>query len=154
MARGRARIERHGANHAPGGADPIVGLGGALGWDDVGSGVFGSDAEVLETYSLAGTLLVSTGVLRWYPIYAGELLIVHAALGGAPAGSALTLAVKKNGAAVSTPSIAAGAHTATDDVSAAPVVFVAGDFFTVDVTAVGSSSPGTDLVVQLWGTIG
>lgn len=98
-------------------------------------------------YSISGVLAVKDGILRWYPVAEGGVKRVHAAIGVPPAGSGVHIRVKKNGVDFDTLIIAAGTYI-EDSKPSAPDYEV-GDYFTVDVTSVGSSSPGSDLVVQL-----
>lgn len=65
----------------------------------------------------------------------------------APTGQALTGRVNKNGTQVATFSIAAGALNAT--VSGLSVTCLAGDYFTLDVTQVGSGTAGAGLTVVM-----
>ena len=74
---------------------------------------------------------------------------VHVALGTAPTGSSFIVDVKKNGATVyatGKPTVAAGANAG----QAAPpsaVEVADGDFLTFEVTQVGSTVAGSDLVI-------
>jgi hypothetical protein len=97
-------------------------------------------------YSVSGDLEVSDGNLRWYSRAKGTVATVHASVGTAPTGSGVTVQVNQNGSSIGTCTIAAGGHTATFTPAAD---YDSGDYFTVDVNAVGSTTPGSDLVVQL-----
>jgi hypothetical protein len=98
-------------------------------------------------YSVSGELEVADGNLRWYSRAKGSVASVHASVGTAPAGSGVTVQVNRNGTSIGTATIAAGGHIASFTPGSPD--FAAGDWFTVDITAVGSSTPGSDLVVQL-----
>jgi hypothetical protein len=65
----------------------------------------------------------------------------------APAGAALSIRVNRNGTQVATASIAAGANSSTTSIS---VAVNAGDRLSLDITGVGSTTPGgNDLLVTL-----
>ena len=103
-------------------------------------------AEVIP-YSVSGALTAHDGGLRFYALAGGRIRQVHVSVGTAPAGSGLTVRINRNGSSIGTVTIAAGDHTATFTPS--PAGYSAGDYFTVDITAVGSSTAGSDLVVEL-----
>lgn len=115
-------------------------------------GPVGPNAGVMP-YSIDGPLGVADGTLRWYPRKQGTITEVHVAVDLAPAGSNLVVRVRKNKAVapvtIATVTIAAGSNVGSIGVSHA---YSLGEYFTVDVTAVGSSSPGANLVVQVAGT--
>jgi hypothetical protein len=107
--------------------------------------------QELTAFSKSGALTVGAGVSR-LPIGAACTVVnVRAMVGTAPAGSAVTVDVNKNGTTLFTtqgnrPSIAAGANAsgaAVPDVTA----LAAGDYLTVDVDAIGSGTAGSDLTV-------
>ena len=201
MGRGRARIERHAANHDPKGSDPLTRVAE---WEDTGTGAAGDfvvgpvdstenvgplsgvnstdSAAVDETagrvltadgaggsswqpipapapavgvlmaMSTPGLLSVLTGSMRWYADTAGTLLRVDLGLGATPSGAAVAVTVKKNGTAIGSQTIAPGAVQAVITPSSGP--FAAGNWFTYDITAIGTSTPGSDLAVQFIGTLG
>lgn len=102
--------------------------------------------------TMQGVQTVRTGTVE-LPVPAGNWAInsVTIRTGTGPTGSALTVDVNKNGTTIFTggtgrPSIAAGSKSNT---SSAPAVntLAAGDYLTVDVDAIGSTVPGSDLVV-------
>ena len=67
----------------------------------------------------------------------------------APTGSSLIVVLKKNGVAVATATIAAGqTYAATSTFSDAALIN--GDYLSVDVTQIGSSTPGSTLVAAIW----
>lgn len=109
---------------------------------------------LLQTYSFAGTRVVANGNMRWTPLFSGSISYVQVSLGTAPTGAAFIVRLKKNGVSVGTVSIPVTLRTAMFIPS--PATFTGktdgtGDFFTVDVTQVGSGVAGADLVVQFWG---
>jgi hypothetical protein len=89
-----------------------------------------------------------------HPIYteaAYQLESVRASVGTAPVGSAVIVDVNKNGVSIygtpgNRPQIAAGTKTGAGGVASGGS-FVAGDIITVDIDAVGSTTPGSDLTV-------
>lgn len=110
--------------------------------------------EQTVPFSYTGTLATLVGTSR-LPITGGTYTItsVAAMVGSAPSGSAVILDVNKNGTTIygtqaNRPTIAAGGTSAT--VGSASVTSVTtGDYLTIDVDQVGSSSPGTNLTVVI-----
>lgn len=108
----------------------------------------------LTSFYKSGTLSVATGTNR-LPID-GTYTIIGARLmvGTAPVGANLIIDVKKNGTTIYTtqanrPTIVAGQNAggpgATPDVS----TLAAGDYLTVDIAQVGSTTAGSDLTVAV-----
>jgi hypothetical protein len=110
---------------------------------------------VVTPYSYSGTLVVTTGKFRWYNDTGRTLTItaVRASVGTVPAGTAVIVDVNKNGVTVYTtqanrPTIAIGGTTATaNNPDAASVA--AGDYLTVDIDQIGSTTAGADLTVTV-----
>lgn len=104
----------------------------------------------IERFAMAGVLAVKASATRAYNVSGAARTItrLHAAVGTAPAGSALTAALKVDGTQVGTVNIAAGASTGSTTLSAN---WPADSYLTVDVTAVGSTTAGADLVVSVRG---
>jgi len=100
--------------------------------------------EAHTTLEQDGTLSVTTGTARWYAPRDIEITRIRPFVGIAPAGSALNLRVNKNGSSIHTLSVSAGQNTATSTVGT-PIEISEGDYLTVDVTAVGSTTAGSDL---------
>jgi hypothetical protein len=106
----------------------------------------------VQVFTVPGTLSVGTGRAKFYipgPITLGN---VRASVGTAPTGSSIIIDVNKNGSSVFTtnskPQIFAGqtlVSTSTPNITE----FTTGDYITVDVDAVGSLNPGSDLTVQI-----
>jgi hypothetical protein len=110
-------------------------------------------AKGLSTFSVVGPVTTAVGHSRFYMSTAGTITNVIVSVSSAPVGSAIIIDVKKNGVSIFTtllnrPTIPAGGFV---DMSSIPDVtaFSIGDYYTVDVVQVGSTSPGSDLVVQL-----
>lgn len=92
-----------------------------------------------------GTLSVTTGTARWYAPRDIELTRMRAHINTASVGSNVELRVNKNGSSIQTLSISAGQNN-TSVISLSPPISVSeGDYLTVDVTAVGSTTAGSDL---------
>jgi hypothetical protein len=100
----------------------------------------------VSTYSLDGTLQVFNGSQRKYIHDAFTLATVDAYLVTGPVGSAVTIRINKNGISIGTITIADG--TAKTENTVFGTSFIKGDYITVDITAVGSSTPGTDLYLN------
>lgn len=107
----------------------------------------------VQVFTVPGTLSVGTGRAKFYipgPITLGN---VRASVGTAPTGADITIDVNKNGTTVFTtqtnrPKIFAGqtlVSTSTPNITE----FTTGDYITVDVDAIGSLNPGSDLTVQI-----
>lgn len=100
--------------------------------------------EAHTTLEQDGTLSVTTGTARWYAPRDIEITKIRPFVGTAPAGSSLNIRVNKNGSSIHTLSVSAGQNSATSNVST-PIEINEGDYLTVDITAVGSSTAGSDL---------
>ena len=103
------------------------------------------------TAQIPGTLATSSEVKFVMP-FQGRLAGGAAAVTTAPGGAALTLDIKKGSTVMGSFSIADGASS--DDAIAlsateAYTTFAAGEVLTVDVSAVGSSPAGANLMVTL-----
>lgn len=99
-------------------------------------------------FSRGGPLAVSTGVHRVYNRTGQTITLgdVHASLGTAPAGAAASFDLAKNGTALATVSVAAAANAGA---TAGPFSWENGSYLTVNVTAVGSTTAGSDLVLNV-----
>ena len=100
------------------------------------------------TFSQAGILAVKPGVHRLYNDGASARTItkLRASVDTPPTGSGVTVTLKVDGTSAGTVTIAAGAGTAVSTLGAN---WPAGSYLTVDVTAVGSATPGSDLTVSV-----
>ena len=106
---------------------------------------------------MAGTLLTFVGTSRVYNDIGSAVTItsVRASVGSAPTGSSVIVDVLKNGTTIFTggtgrPTIAAGANTATG--SPAVTSWANGEYLTITVAQIGSTSAGADLTVQVVAT--
>ncbi|MFG1977044.1 hypothetical protein ACGFJC_47595 [Nonomuraea fuscirosea] len=111
--------------------------------------------RALPPYTITGPLQTVTGTYRLFNDTGRSwtIVAVRATVVTAPAGSGLTVDVHKNGTTVFTnqanrPIIAAGTTTIKRTTIDVPTV-ADGDYLTVDVDAVGSTTPGSDLTVQI-----
>lgn len=111
--------------------------------------------NTMPSFSYTGTIASYSGDFRWYNDTGRTLTIsvVRASLGTAPAGSSAIFDVLKNGSTIFTttanrPTIAAAANTAvsgTPDVTAV----ANGEYLTVNISQVGSTTPGADLTLTV-----
>jgi hypothetical protein len=106
------------------------------------------------TVTIPGALAVGAGTLR-FPVGSGTWAItsVRVTAGTAPTGSAAIVDVHKNGTTIygtpaNRPTVADGANDATGGTASTTSV-TAGDYLSVDVDQVGSTTPGADLVVAI-----
>lgn len=100
--------------------------------------------ESHTTLEQDGTLSVTTGTARWYAPRDIEITKIRPFVGTAPTGSSLNIRVNKNGSSIHTLSVSTGQTSAASTVST-PIEINEGDYLTVDITAVGSSTAGSDL---------
>ncbi len=107
----------------------------------LGGGVGGAE------FAVHGSLPVANDLTPyWIAPKAGTFTAISARVKTAPTGASLQLRVNKNGVQVTTLTISAGSSSATGSVS---ISFSANDYFSVDVTQVGSTVVGADLTVAL-----
>lgn len=83
---------------------------------------------------------------RIYIDFAGTATDAYACVSTAPTGASLIATLNQNGGSIGTPTITAGNYTSDTSLS---VAFSKGDYFTLDITQVGSSVAGSNLVVRL-----
>lgn len=110
----------------------------------------------IETYEFTrqGPLSVAAGVTE-LPIAGGTFVIdsIAARVSDWSVGSSIILDIKKNGASIfsvtgNRPTISAGSKLAVVG-SWNVVSFTTGDYLTIDIVQVGSSTPGSNLVVPI-----
>jgi hypothetical protein len=110
------------------------------------------------TFSRTGALSAPlAGALRWYPGRAITITAVRASVGTAPVGASILVDVNKNGTTIFStqsnhPTIPAAGVTDLADAINVPKLS-AGEFLTVDIDQVGSTSPGSDLSVTILYTV-
>jgi len=100
-----------------------------------------------KSYNYDGTLAVNTGDKRLYMARAGTFGTFDMYVKTAPAGAALNVQINKNGSSIGTGTIADGATSGTGQ-ALSPTSFSAGDYLTVDITQIGSSTAGEDLYIN------
>lgn len=110
------------------------------------------------TFTLAGAVTTQQGALRFYIDEACEIVRVRASTGVAPVGANLIVDVNRGNASTAPatlftdqdtrPQIADGQNTGYVDL-ATPVALAPDDFLTIDIDQVGSSTSGSNLVVQV-----
>lgn len=113
-----------------------------------------SDEYVEQSWTFPEGATVGAGLARWYPPFQfWEVDSVRASADTAPTGASLIVDVNKNGTTIYTdqanrPTIAASTNTAlggTPDTSAG----VSGDYYTPDIDQVGSTIPGSWVIVTM-----
>lgn len=106
------------------------------------------EAQLVELmlYSIAGPRIVANGDFPWVVPVQCTVDHIRASSSPGPTGAGLTVRVNRNGGSVGTVTIAAGGTTNT--MTLADPTIDAGDTFTVDVTAIGSTTPGSNVAVQ------
>ena len=99
------------------------------------------------TFVQDGVLTVSTGTARWYSPRAVTITKIRKHVATAPVGAALNMTLKKNGSSIQTFSIAAGGST--NVTSGLNLSVAEGDYLTVDITQIGSTTAGSDLNIVI-----
>lgn len=104
------------------------------------------------TFTYPGDIEVSIGTIRWYPPYDISVLSAQALISTPATGSDILLDVKKDSAAsilgASTLSITASASVG-NKITITPVELLMADYLTVDITQIGSTTPGSDLSIRI-----
>lgn len=103
---------------------------------------------VYINYGKGGALTISTGTARIYPTRNLTLSAWEIWTGTAPVGSNLVVVVKKNGSTIETLTLTDGINYAS---GVATSSLLTTDYLTVDVTAIGSTTAGSDLSIRLTG---
>lgn len=116
----------------------------------------GGAVELTPTFSYNGTIATLTGTYRWYNDTGATLTIgtVRASVGTAPAGASIIVDVRKNGTTIFTttgnrPTITAGSQYATAGGAPDTPTLANGDYWTVDIVQVGSTTAGASLTVTV-----
>lgn len=100
------------------------------------------------SFNRTSALILATGQARWYPPANTEIKTIEGWLSEAPSGAAVIAKVMKNGVTeIATVTIADGATTAAKQTVA--LVLLSTDYLTINVTQIGSTAPGKDLVIRL-----
>lgn len=99
-----------------------------------------------KTSEFWDTLVVFNGTRRWYATTNSfSISSISAILVSAPTGSAAIIRINKNGTSTTTLTIAAGTTSTVNN--SINIAMVSGDYITVDVTQIGSLTPGAYLSV-------
>lgn len=102
-------------------------------------------------FTLSGTITVADDQTPyWVAPKNGTFTVAYARIKTAPTGQALKIRVKKNGVAVTginTLDISAGAQNA--NATGLSISYVAGDYFSIDITQVGSTVAGANLTLAV-----
>jgi len=101
--------------------------------------------DFVKSYRYDDTLAINTGTKRLYLQDSYTLKSIHAFVDTAPVGSSVNTSVKKNGSSLQNIIIAAGATSASN--TSLNHSFVSGDYITVDITQVGSTTAGENLYI-------
>lgn len=101
------------------------------------------------TWTRGGSQFVSTGLHKYYVDHPGTDMGLRASLSTPPVGADLVVALRQNGTVIQLATIPDGQIT-SGYLTLSPGTVSAGDYFTVDVTQVGSTDPGSELTVTLW----
>jgi len=124
------------------GVDGYTGSQGAVGYTgSAGTGGGGSGLQT-KTMDYTGTLVTFTGTKRWWINGDYTISNLYAFVITPAVGANIDLSVNKNGTLAETISITANVNSS---VKAANVSLALGDYITVDVTQVGSTTAGADL---------
>ena len=100
-----------------------------------------------KTYAYEGALEVHTGVKRLYSARTYTLSSVDAHLATAASGASVTINIKKNNVVAATLSLGAGSTSSLSN--AFSVGLTQGDYLTIDIAQIGSTTAGTDLYLTL-----
>ena len=107
----------------------------------------------VQVFTVPGVLTTGVGRGRFYAPHDLTILNVRAYLGTAPVGASVIVDVNKNGSTIFTtqanrPTITAGNNY---DASSVPAITAlsTGDYVTIDIDQVGTTTAGSDLSVQL-----
>jgi hypothetical protein len=100
-----------------------------------------------KTYAYEGALEVHTGVKRLYAARTYTLSSVDAHLATAASGASVIINIKKNNVVAATLSLGAGSTSSLSN--AFSVSLTQGDYLTIDITQIGSTTAGTDLYLTL-----
>lgn len=100
-----------------------------------------------KTYSYTGALAVNTGSRRLYMTRTGTFGTFDMFTTTAPVGADLTITINKNGSSIGTGTVSDGNTSGTSQ-TLSSTSFSSGDYLTVDITQVGSTTAGEDLYIN------
>lgn len=99
-------------------------------------------------FTIGGTLVVANNQTPyWIAPKAGVMTNIYAIVKTAPTGAALNIRINKNGVSAATFSISATSTTGNS--TGLSITFAAGDYFSIDITQIGSTIAGADLTVAV-----
>ncbi len=107
-------------------------------------GTAGSTSYINSFFS--GTLAVMTGTVKWYPPAPITISNIELFVSTDSVGAGITISLNKNGASTGTYTLAANTGYVSTAIALSLIV---GDYLTIDITSVGSTTPGSDLQVRL-----
>ena len=104
-----------------------------------------------KSYHYDGDLVVNTGSKRIYMTRTGSWGDFDMFVKTAPAGANINVNIIKNGSTtIASGSITDGAVSSTGgSIPTSAAGFVSGDYYTVDITQIGSTTAGADLYINL-----
>ena len=108
-------------------------------------GIPGPYGEAIIPYARTGIVTVASGKQRFQFPAISIIKGISAAIDTAPVGAAINFNIARNGIVVSSHSIAAGSNALAD--TPVSISVAAGDYITVNVTQVGSTTNGSDLSI-------
>lgn len=100
------------------------------------------------TFTRTDVLQVVNGVARYYPLKACTLSTMWGWVGLAPEGTPITFNLLKNGVVVATGNIATGLFQMNPQTNL-NIPLDVNDYLTLNITAVGSTTPGSELRLRL-----
>ena len=109
----------------------------------------GTNAPVVINLQIAGTLHADTSIVKMAAPFSGKIVGAYVAVTTAPVGSALTASILVGSDTAAAFSIAAAGTNDEATLTAAHVDFNKGDIITLDITAVGSSTAGSNIVASI-----
>lgn len=103
------------------------------------------------TFSRAGNLATGVGTFRWYSKGSWTIIDVRATVGTPSTGADVIVDVNKNGTSIFPTNPRPTIVQTTNTIVATPntTALVDGDYITVDIDQIGSTTPGADLMVQI-----
>lgn len=127
------------------GATGFTGSGG-IGFTGSAGSAGGAGTRSIQL-AQTGTLAVTTGTARWYAPANLSISAVEARVVTPATGSPIGIALDRNGIAIANVSIPAG--SGSNSRANLSLAVSSGDYLTVDVTSVGSTTAGSDLYVMV-----
>ena len=111
------------------------------------TGPAGPTGPSIIPYARYGGVTVATGKQRYMFPFAVNIIGMYATIDTAPTGASLNFSLAKNGIVIASSSIPAGANFVAE--SAINTAAAVNDYVTVNVTQVGSTIAGSDLLIHI-----